>query len=616
MQSEHHRHSSVFRGIVRHAICKAASWFGMGPRSQPASPLGPADGAAAVVEPGPIRSQHRNQARPGTRALNVFACAVALASIAAPAVGQTTAVDINGGSSWNGWTLRGSFLSPGIWGGGSTTRNASLYTTVFTFNNDAATGGTQVRSSGAPVGFAAGTHSPGAFANGNTILGIGVDHQGTARAVGSTFVAFGLGGDNFRAASAIGAGDGRTSISQWGRPGDFSVWLNHGEAGPSQLAVMTADGTSQGGSGSNTSLVGGVGSGVSYDFAFRMWRNGDVGGSFQIFFDLTAMQNLYRSTGASYRTYGWSNGLGSIAAIGSAFTVSMTNADSGWTASSSVVFSLPAPFIGTVPIGDAGNAAGSTTYGSVPYTYNIGQTEVTNAQYAAFLNAKAASDPFALYSTNMAGSTGGITRSGSAGSYTYSTISGRANNPVNWVSFWDACRFANWLHNGQGNGDTETGAYTLTSAGINANTITRNAGAQWAVTSEHEWYKAAYYQPASAGGDSENYWLYPTSSNTITTAEANFGNVIGNTTPVGSYAANYSGVYDMAGNLGEWTEGIWNTTRRNMRGEDYTSPSIVTVGRVIVVHTAENSTYGFRVVQVVQSAKPKITSWQATRPTP
>lgn len=177
MQSQPHRHPLAFRSIGLLAVCRAASWFGMGPKSQQVSPCDPPNGAAAVVEPGPIRSQHRNQARPGTRALNVFACAVALASIAAHAVGQTTAVGINGGSSWNGWTLRGSFLSTGIWGGGSTTRNASLYTTVFTFNNHAATGGTQVRSSGAPVGFAAGTHSPGTFANGNTILGIGVDHH-------------------------------------------------------------------------------------------------------------------------------------------------------------------------------------------------------------------------------------------------------------------------------------------------------------------------------------------------------------------------------------------------------------------------------------------------------
>ncbi len=39
-----------------------------------------------------------------------------------------------------------------------------------------------------------------------------------------------------------------------------------------------------------------------------------------------------------------------------------------------------------------------------------------------------------------------------------------AEGPVNWVSFWDAARFVNWLHNGQptgaqGLGTTEDGAY-------------------------------------------------------------------------------------------------------------------------------------------------------------
>ncbi len=43
--------------------------------------------------------------------------------------------------------------------------------------------------------------------------------------------------------------------------------------------------------------------------------------------------------------------------------------------------------------------------------------------------------------------------------------------PVNFVSFWDGLRFANWLHNGQptgaqGNSTTEDGAYTLTAGGI------------------------------------------------------------------------------------------------------------------------------------------------------
>ncbi|MFN9065214.1 MAG: formylglycine-generating enzyme family protein [bacterium] len=262
--------------------------------------------------------------------------------------------------------------------------------------------------------------------------------------------------------------------------------------------------------------------------------------------------------------------------------------------------------IPTVTIGNPGNAPDPLTgglYGSVAYTYNIGQTEVTNAQYAAFLNARAASDPFALYNTNMAGTFGGITRSGSDGSYSYSTVSGRENNPVNFVSFWDATRFANWLHNGQGSGDTETGAYTLTPGGISANTITRNAGWQWAVTSEDEWYKAAFHQPASQGGDSDNYWLYPTSSNTrpVAGVEANFGHVVGNTTPVGTYAPNFYGTFDMGGNVWEMNDTIIGE-RRGLRGGMFTANlngfNLRSENRSNLLPATESETRGFRVVQV------------------
>lgn len=273
--------------------------------------------------------------------------------------------------------------------------------------------------------------------------------------------------------------------------------------------------------------------------------------------------------------------------------------------------------IPTVPIGNPGNAPDSTVmidgtsgYGSVTYTYNIGQTEVTNAQYAAFLNAKAALDPFNLYNTSMAGSFGGITRSGSQGSYSYSTVSGRENNPVNFVSFWDATRFANWLHNGQGSGDTETGAYMLggVTNPVNAS-ITRNAGWQWAVTSEDEWYKAAYHQPASAGGDSDDYWLYPTSSNSITTSQANYNGAIGNTTSVGSYAANYYGMFDMGGNVWEWNETIIFGSR-GVRGGSFfssnTDERLRADARFVVGPTFEDYTVGFRVSQVPGPSTPAL----------
>src|SRR4029453_19079621 len=90
--------------------------------------------------------------------------------------------------------------------------------------------------------------------------------------------------------------------------------------------------------------------------------------------------------------------------------------------------------------------------------------------------------------------------------------------PVNHVSFYNALRFANWLQNGQGSGDTETGAYTLlggTATPSNGTTVTRNAGATIFLPSEDEWYKAAYHN--AAGLSAMDYFDYPAGSDTQTT---------------------------------------------------------------------------------------------------
>ncbi len=227
--------------------------------------------------------------------------------------------------------------------------------------------------------------------------------------------------------------------------------------------------------------------------------------------------------------------------------------------------------IPTVSVVNAGNAADSTSYGAVDYNYHIGTYPVTNTQYMVFLNSEAASDPHGLYHSDMSSSIhGGIERAGAAGSYTYSVKQGYEKKPVNFVSFWDAARFTNWLTTG----DTESGVYVLTSSGITNNTVTRDATA-WAnggvaITSLNEWYKAAYYD-ATLNSGSGGYWLYPIRSNSITTADANFYNGAGSVTDVDLYdhVPSYYNTFDQSANVAEWNEEIITGNGRGVRAGAY-----------------------------------------------
>lgn len=274
-----------------------------------------------------------------------------------------------------------------------------------------------------------------------------------------------------------------------------------------------------------------------------------------------------------------------------------------------------------VTVGDPGNECdpgGDGCYGSVTKTYRISKYEITNAQYAEFLNAKAASDPLRLYDSDrlydesMGLGFGGITRHGSSGSYTYNAVAGREAMPVNFVKFYDMMRFANWLNNGQGSGDTETGAYTLIGGQwepSNWDTVTRNVGAEVFLTSEDEWYKAAYYDPIS-----RSYFNYPTGTGAVCAAPgatantANCDNVVGNLTTVGSYtnSPGPNGTFDQGGNVWEWTEGRNDGSfiARTLWGGAF-SYSVVALTGESHVHTVPSFPFdmvGFRVASPVPSA--------------
>ena len=238
-----------------------------------------------------------------------------------------------------------------------------------------------------------------------------------------------------------------------------------------------------------------------------------------------------------------------------------------------------------VTVGDPGNVAdtevmtdGTTGYGSVDHVYLIGKYEVTNSQYSEFLNTvdPAGVNPYELYNEHMAapGYGGIIFDAAAVDGSKYTLRAGREHRPIYLVSFWDACRFANWLHNGQGDGDTETGAYALD--GITnppSESVTRNPAALVFIPTEDEWYKAAYYK---GGGTDAGYWDYATQNDVAPVVEhppggansANYEFVVQQLTDVGAYLDSPSayGTFDQNGNVWEMNETIVRETRRGFRG--------------------------------------------------
>jgi len=263
-----------------------------------------------------------------------------------------------------------------------------------------------------------------------------------------------------------------------------------------------------------------------------------------------------------------------------------------------------------VTVGDAGNLSDYTGYGAVAAEYRIGTYEITAGQYCEFLNNKAPSDPHGLYNAGMWSSYWGckIQQTGSDGSYSYSVGADWADRPVGLVSFWDAARFANWMHNGQGNGDTETGAYTLTSEGIANNTVSREPDALFFIPTEDEWYKAAYYK---SGGTNAGYWEFPTQSDTAPSNDlidpdpgnnATFGGyTIGPPyyrTEVGAHehSAGGYGTFDQGGNVWEWNETVSAREQRGGRGGSWGNAafSLTASARSPFTASLERSYLGFR----------------------
>jgi formylglycine-generating enzyme len=292
---------------------------------------------------------------------------------------------------------------------------------------------------------------------------------------------------------------------------------------------------------------------------------------------------------------------------------------------------IASPAVQWLSVGDLDNPPGPFGSGSVGYEYRIARDEVTNAQYAQFLNARATiGDPLRLYNASMGTDLrGGITRSGAgkvSDPFVYATKPNMADKPVNYVNWYDSIRYANWVGNGgDATADTESGGYTIlggTPIPSNGNQIFRNLGATVFLPSNNEWTKAALYDPGAG------YWTYGTRSDVLptgATADANgavsnpgpnvanynfsadWNGQNGNVTTVGSCGPNstsYYGLDDATGNVSEWCEDIdFSQTQplRALRGGSWADPEFAIFDGEFASATPgiELNFWGFRLASAV-----------------
>lgn len=250
-------------------------------------------------------------------------------------------------NDWQGWTRIGRSDDPGVYGSGSTSTSAlyDVYANQFYLNAASGTSNIPVGNqyvTGDPTGEF--TYSPGAFTGEHRILGIGVRGLPGSNVSGFTpTVRFDLGNDSYSAATNVEAG--RTSFSLYSHSGDFTVQFQPVAFGASSI-YRPSNITFRGDNGYVYTLPGGIGSGASYDFAFRAIPL-TLSNSYQMFFDLDAMQSLYSNVSLFQATFNRQNVLVApgtnyngegIGTIGSKLTIAFNGLSNNTT-----VFSVDAP---------------------------------------------------------------------------------------------------------------------------------------------------------------------------------------------------------------------------------------------------------------------------------
>ncbi|MBN1510029.1 MAG: SUMF1/EgtB/PvdO family nonheme iron enzyme [Sedimentisphaerales bacterium] len=220
--------------------------------------------------------------------------------------------------------------------------------------------------------------------------------------------------------------------------------------------------------------------------------------------------------------------------------------------------------------------------GAVDYSYGIGKYETTAAQWEAVNTAAGIGNP------------GGWS----------------GNQPVAWVSWYDAAQFCNYLTSG----DKNLGAYQFIGAGdhipVDRAAALASYGTIYVLPTEDEWYKAAYFKPDASG-----YSTYANGEESVPPPDDGwnyYGGAYSTPWNVGTGTQEQNGTFDMMGNVWEWNEKWYDDPIPNtgFRGGSYAleyyhqiglpetttlSSSDITGG---IQAWREESYVGFRVVSV------------------
>jgi len=197
---------------------------------------------------------------------SIIASVSLAASLALAGAASAQTVDLNGGSSWNGWNSVGNSQTSGIWVLGSTSRTYNIYSTSFVLNASQTASGT-------------GNNTASLFSNswqaGDRIVGMGIQYTGSS--LGNQFFFHtDTGAVNIQAASSVGAVDGVFSADA----GDTSshMFTNNlpGAGLVRQYSVFNGY-TSNG--GSNFDIPYGVGSSMTPVRSFSVGQMLGTGGT-------------------------------------------------------------------------------------------------------------------------------------------------------------------------------------------------------------------------------------------------------------------------------------------------------------------------------------------------